>query len=104
MVTKMGVAVGSPAYMSPEQCRSEPNITPRSDLYACGVLLFEMLTGRSPILGDSPIEIAMGHVRTPAPPLSSLVRQPHPGLEALDLATQRGERSKNSRHHRTRTF
>jgi len=52
--TVAGGAVGSPFYMSPEQVRGDPSIDPRADIWALGVVLFEMLTGIRPFQGDTP--------------------------------------------------
>jgi serine/threonine-protein kinase len=54
--------VGTAAYMSPEQCRGEKSLTPKSDLYALGVVFFELLTGRKPFTAESPIEMFQKHV------------------------------------------
>jgi serine/threonine-protein kinase len=85
-LTKVGMALGTPEYMSPEQCRAElPG--PRSDVYACGALLYAMLTGRPPFVGRHAIEIATRHVGDiPDPPR---VHRPglDPRLDALILRT-----------------
>ncbi len=83
-LTTVGMVVGTPAYMSPEQCRGEP-VDARSDVYACGVLLYQLLTGRTPFTGESPIDIAIKHVRVPATSPAEWVPGLHPGLEALVL-------------------
>jgi len=83
-LTRVGVVVGTPAYMSPEQCRGEA-IDARSDLYACGVLLFQLVTGKLPFQAESPFDYALKHVREPPPAPSSLVPAIHPGLEATIL-------------------
>ena len=83
-LTTVGVVVGTPEYMSPEQCRGEP-VDARSDIYACGVLLFQLLTGRTPFSGDSPVQVAMMHLRENPPMPSSLVPNIHPALEAVLL-------------------
>ena len=70
--TGEGTVVGTPLYMSPEQARGGRILTPASDLYAVGVLLFEALTGRHPFAGlsdgETPMDIMIRHVSMPAPP------------------------------------
>ena len=83
-LTTVGVVVGTPAYMSPEQCRAEP-VDARSDVYSCGILLYQLICGRTPFTGDSPIEIAINQVRMPPDPPSSVVPGIHPQLEQIIL-------------------
>jgi serine/threonine protein kinase len=83
-LTTVGVVVGTPAYMSPEQCRAEP-VDARSDVYSCGILLYQLICGRTPFTGDSPIEIAINQVRMPPDPPSSVVPTIHPRLEQIIL-------------------
>jgi serine/threonine protein kinase len=59
--------IGTPAYMSPEQCRGEP-IDARSDQYALAVVLYQMTTGRLPFEGDTPMATALKHVNEPLRP------------------------------------
>lgn len=67
-VTYEGNMVGSVHYVSPEQARGEPT-TPQSDVYSAGIVLYEMLTGEVPFVGETPIGIAMKHVQeSPRPP------------------------------------
>ncbi len=67
-ITKQGMLMGSPPYMAPEQ--GEKNRSdPRSDIYALGTMLFEMLTGQPPFTGGSALEVIMKHVREPVPPM-----------------------------------
>lgn len=77
MTQSQGV-VGTAQYLSPEQARSE-QVDMRSDLYSAGCVLYEMLTGRPPFIGDSAVAIAYQHVSEVATPLSTLV----PGMPAM---------------------
>jgi serine/threonine-protein kinase len=85
IITLVGTVIGTPEYMSPEQARGIPMVDARSDVYACGVLLDQLITGRLPFTGDSPIDVILQHVeREPVPP-SVLVPSIHPGLERIIL-------------------
>ncbi|HEX2170903.1 MAG TPA: Stk1 family PASTA domain-containing Ser/Thr kinase, partial [Dehalococcoidia bacterium] len=67
-MTQTGMVIGTAAYLSPEQAQGNP-VDARSDVYALGCVLFEMLTGRTPFAGDTPLSIAYKHVReNVAPP------------------------------------
>ncbi len=67
-MTQTAQVIGTAQYLSPEQARGE-RVDARSDLYSTGCLLYELLTGRPPFLGDSPVAIAYQHVReNPVPP------------------------------------
>jgi len=65
-LTKPGVMLGTPEYMSPEQVEGS-NVDARSDLYAVGIILFEMLTGKVPFEGQTPLAVAIKHKHEPAP-------------------------------------
>jgi serine/threonine protein kinase len=81
-LTTVGVIVGTPEYMSPEQCRGEA-VDKRSDIYSCGILLYQLITGRLPFTGDTIVDIALQHIRQPAPKPSDFVPFVHAGLEAI---------------------
>ncbi len=59
--------VGTPTYMSPEQIRGQPHLDGRTDIYALGVILFEMLAGRQPFAADGSLPIALMHLSDPVP-------------------------------------
>ena len=69
--TATGTPMGTPLYMSPEQCRGQ-DIDQRTDIYAFGILLHEMLTGKRPFDADNVMEIMMAHMATPPPAMSSV--------------------------------
>jgi serine/threonine protein kinase len=66
--TQFGVIFGTPSYLSPEQAQSQP-LTPASDVYSLGVVLYELLAGNVPFRGVTPMHVAMDHIQTPPPPL-----------------------------------
>src|SRR6516225_5298086 len=87
--TKSGMLIGTAAYLAPEQV-SRGAADVRTDVYAAGVMLFELLTGRQPHIGDTPLAVAYKHVNEAVPPPSSLVPGLPPSLDALvALATSR---------------
>jgi serine/threonine-protein kinase len=66
-LTRPGAGVGTPEYMSPEQCRGEEEVDGRADIYALGVMLFESLTGRTPFVGENYHALAHSHLYQPPP-------------------------------------
>ena len=75
--------LGTPAYMSPEQISGEKKVDGRSDIYALGIVVFEMLTGKTPFQSDSPVKLMMMHVSTPPPPISETDAKLPPGSAAI---------------------
>jgi serine/threonine-protein kinase len=76
--TRTGSLLGTPTYMSPEQCRGAGTVDHRSDIYSLGCMVFEMVAGRPPFVRNGEGEVLVAHLVETPPPLSSLV----PGLPA----------------------
>ena len=83
-VTQTAAVIGTAQYLSPEQARGEA-VDARSDVYAAGCVLFELLTGEPPFTGDSPVAVAYQHVREDPKPPSSLNSRVTPPLDAIVL-------------------
>jgi predicted Ser/Thr protein kinase len=83
-LTQTGAVLGTAAYLSPEQARGDP-VDARSDIYSLGAVLYEMLTGRPPFTGDSPVAIAYAHVNDPPDPPSAHRPGVPPELEAVTM-------------------
>jgi eukaryotic-like serine/threonine-protein kinase len=80
-ITQTAAVVGTAQYLSPEQARGE-TVDSRSDVYSTGCVLYELLTGRPPFVGDSPVSVAYQHVREHAAPPSALEELP-PAVDAI---------------------
>ena len=99
--TKTGVLIGTAAYLAPEQVASNTS-DQRSDVYAAGVMLFEMLTGTQPHTGETPLAVAYKHVNFVVPPPSSVKPDLPAALDALvALGTSRDPelRPPDARHY-----
>ncbi|HEY4185863.1 MAG TPA: serine/threonine-protein kinase [Polyangia bacterium] len=93
--TRAGSIMGTPYYMAPEQCEGKIEIDARADIYALGVLLFEMLTGKVPFGGDGYGEIIVKQITMPPPSVRSIVPDLSPELDLIlfrALAKDRAQR------------
>ncbi|MCY1030610.1 serine/threonine-protein kinase [Corallococcus sp. BB11-1] len=105
--TRTDMVVGTPEYMAPEQARGQ-SVGPMTDLYAMGVVTFEMITGRLPFIGSSPVDLLMKHVEARPPRPSEFVSDLPPAVDAfiLQMLTKDPETRPNSadvlRQHLTR--
>jgi len=83
--TRAGLLIGTPSYVPPEQVTGD-GTGPGGDVYSAGVMLFELLTGRLPFTGDTPLSVAYQHVNTDIPAPSRLVPGIPPAVDQLVLA------------------
>jgi serine/threonine-protein kinase len=94
-ITTLGVALGTPAYMAPEQAAADPHVDHRADIYALGVMGYEMLVGEPPFMRRTPQEVLAAHLTETPPLVSSRRPSVPPALDALIakcLAKQPGDR------------
>lgn len=84
-LTGANSTIGTAAYMSPEQCKGDKNLSNKSDLYSLGVVFFELLTGRKPFTAETTVEMFLKHVNERAPRIGKLVNELPPKLESLIL-------------------
>ena len=83
-LTRSGTVVGTARYLAPEQVEAGP-VDARTDVYALGLLLYEMLAGRSPFQGDTDMAAALARLTTPPPPLRQLRADIPPAVEAVTM-------------------
>ncbi|MBA4066432.1 MAG: hypothetical protein C0501_22510 [Isosphaera sp.] len=84
-LTGQNSTIGTAAYMSPEQCKGDKNLTNKSDLYSLGVVFFELLTGRKPFFAETTVDMFLKHVHEKPPRIGKLVHDLPGKLEALIL-------------------
>jgi serine/threonine-protein kinase len=81
-LTTAGVALGTPAYMAPEQAAADPHLDHRVDIYAVGVMAYELLAGRPPFVGGTPQQVLAAHVTQAPEPVTRYRPAISPALEA----------------------
>jgi serine/threonine protein kinase len=96
-LTAPNLVIGTPQYMSPEQCSQDKGIDARSDIYSFGVILYEMLVGHVPFTGDSPTIIMMKHLQDPVPSVLEERSDVPPAPSALRQARPVGHRGSEER-------
>ncbi len=84
LMTRAGAPLGTPAYMSPEQCRGVASVDHRADLYSLGVIAYQMLVGQVPFVGESHIDVINQHLSAAPPSPRRAVGMP-PALQAVLL-------------------
>jgi serine/threonine-protein kinase len=97
-LTQSGMVVGTPEYMAPEQCEGK-DLTPGADIYALGVVAYEMLTGRPPFTAETPAAVIMAQIHNQLPSPRSIYSEVPPAVEAAllkSLAREPGDRPRSA--------
>jgi Tol biopolymer transport system component/tRNA A-37 threonylcarbamoyl transferase component Bud32 len=84
-LTSVGVALGTPTYMAPEQASADPNLDHRVDIYALGVVAYELLAGRAPFTGRTAQEVLAAHMTRPPEPIRNFRSNLSPAVETIVL-------------------
>jgi serine/threonine-protein kinase len=82
-LTSLGMALGTPAYMAPEQAAADPHVEARADIYALGIVGYELLAGRTPFSGLTQPQVLSAHITTAPAPVTQHRPQLPPGLAAV---------------------
>ncbi len=89
-ITSTGMAMGTPSYMAPEQAAAEPNVDHRADIYAVGVMAYELLAGRAPFVGATAQQVLAAHMTETPDPLDKHRANLPPGLaECVDRCLEK---------------
>src|SRR4029077_2619499 len=90
--TRAGIVMGTPSYMSPEQCEGRDSVDLRTDVYALGIVIYEMLTGRVPFLREGYGEILVQHLtQRPTPPSQFRMLPPHVEVVVMKALEKRAD-------------
>lgn len=90
-LTREGQSMGTPYYMSPEQCKARKDVDSRSDIYSLGAVLFEMLTGKKPYESQLKVSVALMHIEGPVPRLQEKLSRYQPLIDKM-MAKHKDER------------
>ena len=82
-LTSLGIALGTPAYMAPEQAAADPHVDARADIYALGIVGYELLSGRTPFAGLNQQQTLAAHITTQPMPVAQHRPQLPPGLASV---------------------
>ena len=95
-LTQVGALIGTPRYMSPEQCSGSGPVTPASDVYSLGIILYEMLSGAPPFNAETPLAIVFRQVSAPPPALPATVPEKLRAIVERALAKDPAKRFLNA--------
>jgi serine/threonine protein kinase len=99
-LTQVGALIGTPRYMSPEQCSGSGPVTPASDVYSLGIILYEMLSGAPPFNAETPLAVVFRQVSEPPPPLPVSVPEKLRAIVERSLAKDPTKRFANAEEFR----